>query len=208
MSKTLYAIAVFFCASIASGQWIEAPAIRAPSSGGYLGDIISRCSSPGTYMDADRVTSAHECTHGVNSDLRQRYPGCNCFYVLNGHAAVVAEPAITIGQVASAVPANERGRNFQLYLVQQRRDWDRQPLYLFDEMSAYLNGASVAYELGIADRFRDSFTSAVEFTDYGRTLLRLAPRNYDARPLRAVLAYQIKRCQLLREWSIRRGWWQ
>lgn len=193
---------------VACGQWVRAPEPRRQSTGGHLGDIVSRVGSPGTYTDSDLVTTAHESTHGYNSDLRQIYgSGMNCFYVLNGYAAVVAEPRTTLAAIAARVPPEKRGRNFQLYLVSQRRYGNSEPLYLLDELSAYLNGATVAAELNIPDRFRDSFASSVEFVTYAHVLLNTVPPDYDATPLRNVIRHQIARCLLLREFAINRGWY-
>ena len=208
MKRLLATLCIWLCAAAALAQWVQMPSPRRASQhAGYLGDIVSRVGSPGTYMDADLVTSAHECTHDINSDLRQTAgAGMNCCYVLNGWSARLREPKVTLREIAAKVPLDKRGRGFQLYMVVQRRDWDNEPLYILDELSAYLNGATVAAELKIPDRFRDSYQSSVEFIGYADILAQSVPADYDAEPLRKVIAFQKIRCGLLLAYGKKQGW--
>ena len=206
MRRLVCAILILAWAHVASAQWIEAPKPLRQFGPGTLGDIGSRGQNPSLYADSDPVTSAHELTHGLNSDMRQSYPGCNCFYVLHGYAAVLAEPRVTLNRLSRVIPAERRGRGYRLYLIEQQRYWNNEPLYVFDEFSAYLNGARVAVELNLSSRFRESFGSALEFAWYAHYMLGILPKDYDANPFRAVLAYQIKRCKALQHIGIQRGW--
>ena len=220
MRRLVCAILILAWAHVASAQWIEAPKPLRQFGPGTLGDIGSRGQNPSLYAESDPVTSAHELTHGLNSDMRQSYPGCNCFYVLHGYAAVLAEPGVSLNDVALAIPHEHRGRGYKDYLIDSQKDrgWvvfmgermrcvgHTEPLYVFDELSAYLNGARVAVELNLSSRFRESFSSALEFAWYAHYLLGILPKDYDAKPFRAVLAYQIKRCKALQDIGIQRGW--
>jgi hypothetical protein len=97
------------------------------------------------YRDASRVTWCHETTHGVHAALRNRYR-LPAFYPGGGKFALVEPPAVTLGEIAAAVPRQLRGTRYQTYLVSQRRDWDRDPLYVWDEWVAYDNGTTTGIE--------------------------------------------------------------
>jgi hypothetical protein len=135
-------------------QWTNVPVRRSVGTGlgAVLADVDSRLPAKGlvssaTYRDSDPITWTHEATHGVNSLVRNTLAPnghqYNAAYCLGGRAAVLLEPRpVTLGEVARMVPAALRGRNtFNLYLVQQRQYWDKEPLYMLDEWSAYTNGA-------------------------------------------------------------------
>jgi hypothetical protein len=99
------------------------------------------------YRDRDHTTWSHETTHGIHSALRNRY-GLAAFYPGGGRCALVEQPHMTLGDVAAAVPTRFRGSRFQLYLVQQRRDWEHDPLNIWDEWVAYNNGTTTGIEEG------------------------------------------------------------
>jgi hypothetical protein len=129
--------------------WSKAPALRAAPAGvgAFLAGVESRLPPEmGTrYRDSNRVTWCHETTHGVHSALRLRYRQ-PAFYPGDGRFALVEPPAVTLGEVAAAVPEPLRGTRYQLYLVRQRRDWERDPLYVWDEWVAYDNGTTTGIE--------------------------------------------------------------
>jgi hypothetical protein len=129
--------------------WRTAPPLRAAPSGvgTFLADVESRLPPQmGTrYRDKSRVTWCHETTHGVHADLRNRFH-LPAFYPGGGKFALVEPPAITLGEVAAAVPSSLRGSRYPLYLVRQRREWDRDPLYVWDEWVAYDNGTTTGIE--------------------------------------------------------------
>lgn len=195
-----------FVVSTASAQWIAAPPPIRANPGGYYGDLVSRTRNLSTYLEPERGTTAHECTHAINSQLRQGRENVNCFYMLQGNAAEAIEPPITLAQVAAAVPQNERGPSFQLYLVSQRRYFNRQPLYVFDEWAAYLNGCTVnAVEKRPGD-YRSDIVRVCEFSRYAAALMRLLPFGYDDTPLWEIFDYQLKRTNELLEFGKRNQW--
>jgi hypothetical protein len=93
---------------------------------------------------------------------------------------VLREPRLTLAQVAAAVPADMRGGSYSLYLVQQRRHWNGQPLYILDEWVAYLNGTEIAVEYAEAGVRLPNETLTAEYTHefsaYAMELLHLAWR--------------------------------
>lgn len=135
-----------------------------------LDDIISRTKYNNIYYSNDIVTYSHEYTHYVNNYYRQKYiqqfPNINALYMLHDNICVIREPQFTLRFIADKIPANMRGRNYNLYLIQQTKYWNSQPLYILDELIAYSNGAVVGFENNKIDRASDSARSAAEFFVY------------------------------------------
>lgn len=115
-----------------------------------LGDIITHCRDWKHFADASsRYTTAHECTHGINNDLRLGsgdWQGKNGFYLGQDRAIILDEPKIRKRDVVPFIPESLRSARYNLYVLGQS-EWDSKPLYLFDEGTAYINGAWAAIEL-------------------------------------------------------------
>lgn len=131
------------------------------------------------------ITNVHERTHWVTNELTTRYGDggkFSCLYVGQGKFVRIAQPRpLRIAHVAERV--RFRGRCFALYLVQQRRYWDAEPLYLFDEWVAYTNGADVAVSRYAGFENAYTVTQALEFAHYTEVVLNNVPATYDGRPL-------------------------
>jgi thiol-disulfide isomerase/thioredoxin len=155
-----------------------------------LADVESHLPAGHTYDDPDRITTVHECTHGINSELRQKY-GQPCFYMLDDGVARLTEPKTTLSAVARNVPQSLRGEVYNLYLVNAQRDWNEQPSYVFDEWSAYTNGSRARNELGIKDR-QETVRYMMEFCIYATCVARCD--NGNDPNLKEFLKYQIERC--------------
>lgn len=140
---------------------VDVPVIQnnvSPSLGEVLGDIESRMPRGHIYQfPDDLITWAHETTHGLNSKIRNdnRPPGIktNAFYLLDGKGLVMIEPpGLRLSDVAPLIPRNLRGRIYQLYMIDQQRWWNNEPLYMWDEWVAYMNGTFTRTDLGIESR--------------------------------------------------------
>lgn len=133
------------------------------SWGNFLTDVHNHLPTQygNQYFDNDRVTHCHETTHGINNHLSNYFTTPEGkkgygFYVGNNNGIVIEQPTgVTLADVANAIPSNFRGSRYQLYLVQQRKDWNNDPLYLFDEFSAYINGAQTGLEISNVQNFLD-----------------------------------------------------
>jgi hypothetical protein len=185
----MVAVVADWAAASAEGQeWVTIPPIRQSGLPGLLGELEDRMPAQHIYRDDDRITWAHETTHGLNSRIRNQHgSGVNAVYLYGCGAVVLKEPPVTIAQVAAAV--NDRGRLFDLYLVKQRQDWNNQPLYIVDEMVSYLNGAIVGHEWGACGVVYEH-ENAVEMYKYAVVLYELvAARHpeYDRQAFRALL---------------------
>jgi hypothetical protein len=169
-----------------------------PGVGTFLADVESHLPPEmGTrYRDRNRITWCHETTHGVHSALRIRYH-LPAFYPGGSRVALVEPPAITLGEVAEAVPARLRGSRYSTYLVKQRRDWDRDPLYVWDEWVAYNNGTTT----GIEEKGRsaqgasDDAIACIELSGYALAVAAAARRKGVpvSEQFREFLAWELRR---------------
>ena len=129
------------------------------------------------YSDPDRITHAHETSHGIHAHIRNTLNDtgrrANGFYGLQDRAALVVEPAIRKSAVAAFVPGRLQGDRYGLY-ISGSPDWDDTPLYVFDEWVAYTNGGAVGVDLvehGLwDDGWRDGVAGQLEFTVYALSL--------------------------------------
>lgn len=123
-------------------------------------DIMNRTTRPCTNYDRD--TNAHETTHFINSNLRNTRPGqnYNAFYVLNGKGVFIKEPNCKKDDAIEFLPKNLRSYRFSTYLSGQGA-WNDQPLYIFDEWVAYINGGMVSVQDVQQGRYKGQWTDAV-----------------------------------------------
>lgn len=147
-------------------DWIIYKAKRQGSGRGrILVDVDSHIAN-NIYRDEGYVTWAHETSHGIASDIRNKFNARCGLYALRDRAIIIREPPnVKLVDIAARIPAQYRGSSFNLYFGQQLRDWNNWPLYVLDEWVAYTDGAAVRAELGIRER-GDTVTSMVEFNTY------------------------------------------
>ena len=184
--KTVIFIILTFCSCFtAIADDFDVPSLRMDEFGGTLGQIDSRMrGGPGypwqNYRDNDKVTWAHEGTHSVNARIRIDSGVQNGYYLLDNHGITLKRvPNLTLRQVAQAVPRDKRGKIYNLYLVQQTRDWNDTPLYVLDELTCYVNGAVVGIEYEMTDRATQSYNYAMEMWEYSKVAHKLCrDRNY------------------------------
>lgn len=133
-------------------DWTQYPPVKAVQSdlGTVLGDIESHLPKGHPYKESDRVTWAHEGTHGINGYMRQKFSNqgkINCFYCLQDRAVVLQEPKTTLSNIARYVPPSLRGMMYKNYLIGMQGSWNNEPLYVFDEWDAYTNGTAAGLDL-------------------------------------------------------------
>lgn len=163
--------------SCARGEVVEVPPIRQSGYSGVLGELEDRMPAGHQYRASHPGTWAHETTHGLNSRIRNSRGGTgqvNAAYLYGGHALVLPEPPLTLTEVARAVPRRWRGRIYGLYMVEQAGDWNNEPLYVLDELSAYINGAVSCIQAGRNDHLSSDLVHAAEMQRYAIVLWRLA----------------------------------
>ncbi len=173
------------------------PCNQAESGDSVYADCVRHCPDYYSMLVAgDLITSSHELSHGVNNRIRNENGGrsaymyrnksvslpqptrvgpnvgtvaVNGFYCLGGRALIVEEPPFRKTDVIKHIPESLRGFRFSTYVSGQQA-WDDQPLYLFDEWTAYINGAICAVELAKIDKAEpgsDWVCAPLEFVAYG-----------------------------------------
>ena len=168
------------------------------SLGSVLGDIESRMPAGHQYrFPDDLVTWAHEATHGLNSNIRNKdiKPGTtpNAFYLLDGKALLLEEPrGLLISQIANRIPTHLRGKIYKLYMIDQQRWWNDRPLYTYDEWVSYANGAATRTDLGIVNR-SETVTYMWEMAVYASYATFMAKSDF----LNQVLKYLLDRTSVL-----------
>ncbi len=129
------------------------------------------------YYDNDRLTHAHETTHGINSELRNNYnktgKQANGLYVLEDRGVILEEPNLRKSAVIPFIPAALQGSRYGLYILGQQA-WDDTPTYIFDEWVAYTNAGAVGVDRvkrGLwKEPWQDGVMGQLEFTVYGLAL--------------------------------------
>lgn len=183
------------CPSTTNAAWFIEEPINLYTS--RLDDIVNHATYNKVYYSKDSITYAHEYTHYVNSEYRQKYntwwTNTNAFYVLDDTVCVVREPVFTLKDMALKIPTELRGDSYNLYLIQQTKYWNTQPLYIVDEWVCYTNGAMVGLELRQYDRFQQSLASSLEFMTYSLVLCQYHA-DYD---LIQFIKWHGKRCHTL-----------
>jgi len=166
-------------------QWVKFPPQNEEANahwGNFLTDIARHLPSQygKKYYSDDRITHAHETTHGINSHLSNHpdeiAPGTRRrglvygFYVGKDQAVILTGPQIKLSQVAPLIPASLRGSRYQLYCIDQQKYFEDHPLYLFDEWVAYTNGAHAGVELAEKHQLdmpkNDALVGPLEFSIY------------------------------------------
>lgn len=103
----------------------------------------------------------------------------NAFYVLKNRAVILPEPAFHKGDITQFIPNSFRLDRYATYVAGQH-DWDGQPLYIFDEWTAYINGAMTATDLAKSGELKAGGTDWVmgplEFVAYGLAVAMTADK--------------------------------
>lgn len=175
-----------------------APVVRAAPPGyiPILRDAFSRLPDAERFRcpiePGDFITWAHEAHHGVTAKVCP--PGGYGIYCGDGRSVIFrSHPKVTIGEVAASIPKADRGAIYALYLVEQRRHWDRQPLYLCDEHGSYVVGSIARQQLGWTRR-QETERHAAEMGRYCRAMLALAKRNDPSWP-------EMRKLERLLDWQ-------
>jgi hypothetical protein len=164
--------------------------------GRALTDIARHLPAGARYQDAylrytqagDLVTAGHEWTHFLNEVLASKAGvGKSSFYVLDDKYVTLSDPEGLRG-IVPQVPSSLRGDLYDLYLVQNSSNARVDPLYLFDEWTAYANDVTVAVDQLEHGKPLDVFRSdlvqtrtagnVLEFMFYGFAV-GMAVRAYD-----------------------------
>ena len=190
---------------ISAGVYVHQWEPKRPNISLGYGPIIDDLESmtvPGHPMrsTSDPGNWVHELTHQVNSDQRgymsrEKRREYNSAYILHGLSACFPEPGVTLAQVAAHVPVKYRGGAYQLYLVQQQRYWNGQPLYVLDE--AVAAGNALLYQVQVKKPDEHRVQLVVQWANYSQSLFDTVDRfDHDyshLSPLRAFVEWHNQR---------------
>lgn len=136
----------------------------------------------------DAVTVAHESLHMLNGSLGS--PGYHGLYLGAGYGVRVKIPE-NFRMFMVRVPKEEQTSRYTLYLVDSRKWWDDDPIYLADEALAYLAGARTRRDLGWEKR-GETIRNGLELLEFYRKAVEVVRRcdpDYDISGMEAVLLY-------------------
>jgi hypothetical protein len=184
------------------------PPIRkpVPQKCEILTDLYCRVQNPNYWRDpsdpGDIVTHVHELGHGVSNRLHAT-TSRHGIYIGYGKGIVLKHPDITIRQVAERVPQGQRGKVFDLYMVQQAKDWNKSPCYIMDEANSYILGCIAHSQLGYGKKRSETFEFAREMQFYSEvmvdTVRRLDPDYSEMDKLKSFVAWQSNRLKSISE---------
>lgn len=182
-------------------RWKKLSRIREvsdPDLGVVLGDLESHIVADHPYRDVNKITWAHQVSHGISASIRNKSYSkepLNGFYLLQDRSIVLKEPYITIKDVAKEIPEKLRGPSFKLYFIEQNDKWNDKPLYIIDEWVAFTNGSEVGKELNCDGWFFELF-QAHNFNVYCMYLAMIVDRdtsNYQDSELKKFMKWNIER---------------
>lgn len=150
--------------------WVRFPLVSVRMPGrSHLADLLNH--SARTDPDPDRITVAHEVSHYIHADIRNRFGrgfASAGLYVGEDRAVCLGQPRMRLSDIGPMVPPSCRASRFGTYLAST--DWDDSPLYVLDEWVAYANGARVGVELHERGEYRgpgrDALAGMVELSIY------------------------------------------
>ena len=125
-------------------EYTPLPSLRSRNNSltpAILADVDCHVPDPSYWQSDDIGNWCHEGTHGVNARIRQEHGNRPGIYLGGDVAILLNHPKTTIASIAEKVPESFRGFEYQTYCVGQVDSWNDEPLYLWDEWSAYCNGA-------------------------------------------------------------------
>lgn len=179
-------------------KWNRIREVSDVDIGVVLGDLESHIGKDHQYKDGNKITWAHEVSHGINALIRNQIynkDGCNGFYVLQDRSIKFREPSINIRDVAKVIPEKLRGPSFNLYLVEQLDKWNDKPLYIMDEWIAFTNGSEVGKELNFNGWYYE-LLQAHNFNIYCMCLAMVIERdvsNYQDSEFKKFIMWNIER---------------
>jgi hypothetical protein len=133
----------------------KTPKYNEYKEGWYLHDVLAHCPNKQELIDnkfnEDFITWSHEGSHQVNA-FNSVYGKQQAIYLTNGGHAVIKDPGVQYEKIRELVPKThytfktyfiDQPEQNRKYRIQAKLDGYVSTMYLFDEHSAYINGALV-----------------------------------------------------------------
>lgn len=167
--------------------FIKLPKFREIDDKGLIyKDVLEHSQQKPFGDEAGRHINVHETAHGIHSDVRNQYEKqsktkLNAFYCLDGNIIILKEPNITMRHVVKYVPQKLQSYRWELYFVQQLKDWNDKPTYILEEWVAYILGSKCAvddHQRGIVTQKSDAVSGCLDFSIYA-TALAIAVKKHD-----------------------------
>jgi hypothetical protein len=152
-------------------------------------DILAH--SDTTDNTGDDTQKVHEHTHYINSYLNRTNKGYAWLYALNNRVFKIKEPRLTLSTLSSKIPTRYHSFTYKTYLVQSRKDWNNQPLYILNEWSAYHNGTEQAIKQNYK-RALYSYNCSNELLIYALIMRQNLPRDYTTTDLDIFLKFALQ----------------
>jgi len=186
-------------------NFVEILPERVDEIGGSLGDIDCRLKTFGNYdwknyRDKDKVTWAHEGTHGINARIKIENKAAYGFYLLDGKAIILSNTNFTLKDLSKKILPSQKGKLYKLYIEDAQKWWNEKPLYCVDELIAYVNGTIVGIETEMYDRAKYSLNNAKEMYIYSEIAYNMCDNRYkdkaNLRRLLDIINSRIKSCEI------------
>jgi hypothetical protein len=137
------------------------------------GDVFNH-SKQEPYTKSNRRINVHETSHGITSELRNHYERLwkqklNVFYVLDGKCIILNESNITMSHVIEYIPPILRSYRYNLYFIEQTKNWNDMPSYIIDEWNSYILGSKCAvqdFNNGLITENVDAVSGCLDFSIY------------------------------------------
>lgn len=169
-------------------NFIKIPKYRSIEDKGLIyTDVLEHSKQKPFGDESGRNINVHETVHGIHSEVRNQYEkelkryDLNAFYCLDGNVILLIEPKITIRHVIKYVPEKLKSYRWNLYFVEQLKDWDDKPTYILDEWVAYILGSKCAvddHQKSVITHRSDAISGCLDFSIYA-TALAMAVKNHD-----------------------------
>lgn len=101
------------------------------------------------YRDNNKITWAHETTHGLNQHLTNKFaPNARCYYIYENRYVIVPKPNMSLLNLYGRIPDFVRRDTAVLLHYFQNNTWDNSE-YILEEWVAYVNGCYARQDLKI-----------------------------------------------------------
>jgi hypothetical protein len=158
-----------------TAKWLKVPKVRNGTDSNIVSEITNRLPNTSIMNGEDTVGRGHYGGHGINAYLRQKYGRGtnvdNASYMPGGFAFIAPEPSqFTLTDVVRQTNAPMPAGNLAI------PHWNRQPLYILDELSAYTCGTLSGIQAGQSHttRTRFSYKCAKDLLAHAKTMVRLS----------------------------------
>lgn len=178
----------------------------------YLHNILAHCPNKSELINLgfndNLVTWGHEATHQINA-FNSVYSKQQAIYVMTGHV-MIKDPQVRIENISRLIPQKLHDHLYNLYFIETVRinrnhrlkalgDDYIGTMYLFDEMSAYINGSFIKEQYKLSSD-ESEIENAYKFTLYcGYVLYYLDTKGIQADPqIKLLYQHQYYRLKSLR----------